>query len=109
MQKYIGHVIMYADNMSDAMNNAIKETKRRREIQEAYNEEHGIIPETIKKDVKDVVTNIVTEEKEVEVMNKAQKKQYIEDLEKEMREAAKNLDFERAMMLRDLMFEMSVE
>ena len=104
-----GHVIMYADNMSDAMNNAIKETKRRREIQEAYNEEHGIIPETIKKDVKDVVTNIVTEEKEVEVMNKAQKKQYIEDLEKEMREAAKNLDFERAMMLRDLMFEMSVE
>lgn len=104
-----GHVIMYADNMSDAMNNAIKETKRRREIQEAYNEEHGIIPETIKKDVKDVVTNIVTEEKEVEVMNKAQKKQYIEELEKEMREAAKNLDFERAMMLRDLMFEMSVE
>jgi len=104
-----GHVIMYADNMSEAMNKAIKETKRRREIQESYNEEHGIIPQTIMKDVKEVVTNIVNEEKKVEVMNKAQKKQYIEDLEKEMREAAKNLDFERAMMLRDLMFEMSVE
>ena len=105
-----GHVIMYADYISDAMDKAIKETARRREIQMKYNEEHNIIPKTIIKDIKEVVTNEVKESDLTnnKKMTKAEKQKTINELEREMREAARNLDFERAMQLRDAMFEMSV-
>ena len=98
-----GHVIMYADTITDSMDLAIKETERRRSIQEEYNKEHGIVPKTIIKDIRDVISNIdeTKEEKkeEKEVIS-------IEDIEKQMREAAKNLEFERAMELRDILFEL---
>ncbi len=107
-----GHVIMYADIMSDAMNKAIKETKRRREIQEKYNEEHGIIPKTIIKEIADVISNAEIEEKATDKNQKVSKKDkelIMMNIEKEMKEAAKNLDFERAMELRDILFEMKSE
>ena len=101
-----GKVIMYADNISEAMDEAIKETKRRREIQERYNEEHGIVPKTIIKEIKEVVTNnMVTEEKKKKV-SKKEKEKMILQIEDEMKEAARKLDFERAMELRDILFEM---
>jgi len=105
-----GHVIMYADKMSDAMNIAIKETKRRREIQDAYNKEHNIIPKTIQKEIRDLITNEDTEKKEIKkpVYSKKEKQKMIERLEKEMMEAARNLDFERATELRDIMFELKL-
>ena len=98
-----GHVIMYADTITDSMDLAIKETERRRAIQEEYNKEHGIVPKTIIKDIRDVISNIdeTKDEKkeEKEVVS-------IEEIEKQMREAAKNLEFERAMELRDILFEL---
>ncbi len=101
-----GKVIMYADTYSEAMDEAIKETKRRREIQEHYNEEHGIVPKTIIKEIKEVVTNnMVTDEKKKKV-SKKEKEKMILQIEEEMKEAARNLDFERAMELRDILFEM---
>ncbi len=101
-----GKVIMYADTVSEAMDEAIKETKRRREIQEHYNEEHGIVPKTIIKEIKEVVTNnMVTDEKKKKV-SKKEKEKMILQIEEEMKEAARNLDFERAMELRDILFEM---
>ena len=101
-----GKVIMYADEVSEAMDEAIKETKRRREIQERYNEEHGITPKTIVKEIKEVVTNnMVTDEKKKKV-SKKEKEKMILQIEDEMKEAARNLDFERAMELRDILFEM---
>ena len=101
-----GKVIMYADTVSEAMDEAIKETKRRREIQEHYNEEHGIVPKTIIKEIKEVVTNnMVTDEKKKKV-SKKEKEKMILQIEEEMKEAARNLDFERAMELRDVLFEM---
>lgn len=100
-----GHVIMYADTLSDAMEKAIKETERRRSIQEKYNIEHGIIPTTIKKDIKEVVSNKI-EKKSKKKMTKKEAEDILDTLEKEMNEAAKNLDFERAMELRDIIFEM---
>ena len=105
-----GHVIMYADTMSDAMNKAIKETKRRREIQENFNKEHGIVPKTIIKDIREVISNEV-EEKVVEnkKLSKKDKELIMMNIEQEMKEAAKNLDFERAMELRDILFEMKSE
>ena len=105
-----GHVIMYADTMSDSMNKAIKETKRRREIQEAFNKEHGIIPKTIIKDIREVISNEV-EEKVIDnkKISKKDKELIMMNIEKEMKEAAKNLDFERAMELRDILFEMKSE
>ena len=102
-----GHVIMYGDKMTDSMRYAIEETKRRREIQEKYNEEHGITPTTINKEIRDVISN--TDEDKSKKKNKKLTKKEIaikaEEIEQEMREAAKNLDFERAMELRDILFE----
>lgn len=99
-----GKVIMYADTYSDAMNEAIKETKRRRKIQEEYNKVHGITPKTIIKDIKEVVTNDVTEKKKK--ISKKERIEMLETLEKEMREAAAAMDFEKAMELRDIYFEL---
>ena len=101
-----GHVIMYADTVSEAMENAIKETKRRREIQEEYNKVHGIIPKTISKEIKEVVSNNIEDKKINVKMSKKDKTILISDIEIEMKEAAKNLDFERAMELRDILFEL---
>ena len=99
-----GKVIMYADTYSDAMNEAIKETKRRREIQEEYNKVHVITPKTIIKDIKEVVTNEVTDKKKK--ISKKERVEMLEKLEKEMREAAAAMDFEKAMELRDIYFEL---
>ena len=101
-----GKVIMYADTISDAMDEAIKETKRRREIQEKYNAEHGIVPKTIIKDIKEVVTNEMVTENKKKKVSKKEKEKMILQIEDEMKEAARNLDFERAMELRDILFEM---
>lgn len=103
-----GHVIMYGDKITDSMQQAIEETKRRRKIQEQYNEEHGIKPQTIKKEIREVISNIAggdTKSKNKKPTKKELAKT-IENIEQEMREAAKNLDFERAMELRDILFEM---
>ena len=101
---------MYADTRSESMEEAIEETSRRREIQESYNKEHGIIPETIKKEIRDLITNNETKEtKKKDKMSKQDKKQLIQNIEKEMKKAASELDFERAMELRDIMFELSTE
>jgi excinuclease ABC subunit B len=100
-----GKVIMYADQVSDSMQEAIKETQRRRKIQEKYNEEHGIVPKTIVKEIKEVITNQVVDKKP-EKMNKKEKEKMAFEIENEMKEAAKNLDFERAMELRDILFEL---
>lgn len=102
-----GHVIMYADKITDSMRESIDETSRRRKIQEAYNKEHGIIPTTIKKDIREVISNVdeSVDKKKAKPTKKEQEKT-IEMVEQEMREAAKNLDFERAMELRDILFEM---
>ena len=104
-----GHVIMYADQMSEAMQIAIDETKRRRDIQEKYNSEHGITPKTIIKEIKEIVTNEVKEKKKAQKMSKKERLNMIEKVEQEMNLAAKNLDFERAMELRDILFEMKSE
>ena len=99
-----GKVIMYADSYSDAMNEAIKETKRRRENQEEYNKVHNITPKTIIKDIKEVVTNEVADKKKK--ISKKERVEMLEKLEKEMREAARAMDFEKAMELRDIYFEL---
>lgn len=99
-----GKVIMYADNYSDSMNEAIKETERRRSIQEEYNKVHGITPKTISKEIKDVVSNDIKDAKKK--LSKREKLEQIEVLEKQMREAAANMDFEKAMELRDIYFEL---
>lgn len=101
-----GHVIMYADKITDSMNDAIKETNRRREIQEKYNEEHGIIPKTIQKDIREVISNVDTTKDKKQKISKKELAKTINDIEEEMREAARNLDFERAMELRDILFEL---
>ena len=110
-----GHVIMYADSVSDAMDMAITETMRRRKIQEDYNKEHGIVPKTIIKEIREVVSNEVNVDVtksnttgEVK-MSKKEKEQLMIKIENEMKEAAKNLDFERAMELRDILFELKSE
>ena len=85
---------------------AINETNRRREIQEKYNKEHNIVPQTIKKEIRDVITNIAGgDTKKSKKNNIAEIKPNIEELEQEMRQAAKELNFERAMELRDIIFE----
>ena len=100
-----GKVIMYADTISDAMDEAIKETKRRREIQEKFNKEHGIVPKTITKEIKEVVSNdLVVDEKKK--LSKKENQRMILQVEDEMHEAARNLDFERAMELRDILYEL---
>lgn len=106
-----GRVIMYANLISDAMRTAIDETKRRREIQIKYNKEHNIIPKTIKKKIMDVVTvNDEVEEKTKKrtIKDVKETEKIIKGLEEEMQKAAKELDFERAMELRDIIFEMKV-
>ena len=108
-----GHVVMYADVMTDSMRNAIEETNRRRELQEAYNKEHGITPTTIKKAVRDLiaVSKAVAEtevklKKDPESMSKKELKNLISQLEKQMRQAAADLNFEQAAELRDKMIEL---
>ena len=108
-----GHVIMYADVMTDSMRNAIRETERRRSIQEAYNKEHGITPTTIRKAVRDLITvsKAVAEtedklKKDPESMNRKELTKLITKVEKQMREAAANLNFEQAAELRDKMIEL---
>lgn len=101
-----GHVIMYGDKITDSMKQAIDETARRRKIQEEYNEKHGIIPKTISKAIREVISNVDTTEKKTKKPTKKELAKTMEMLEQEMREAAKNLDFERAMELRDILFEM---
>lgn len=106
-----GRVIMYANLISDAMRTAIDETKRRREIQIKYNKEHNIVPKTIKKKIMDVVTvNDEAEEKTKKrnIKDVKETEKIIKGLEEEMQKAAKELDFERAMELRDIIFEMKV-
>ena len=100
-----GKVIMYADTISVAMDEAIKETKRRREIQEAYNKERGIIPKTIVKEIKEIVTNEVVKSDKKKVSKKEKEKMLV-TLEEEMREAASKMDFERAIELRNIIYEM---
>ena len=101
-----GHVILYGDNMTDSMKAAIEETTRRREIQESYNKKNNITPKTIKKEIRDVISNIDEKTKDKpKKMSKKEKELTLERIETEMREAAKNLDFERAMELRDILFE----
>ena len=105
-----GHVIMFADTISEAMQIAIKETERRRKVQEEYNKVHNITPKTIQKEIRDVVTNEleVKENKKIK-MTKKDKTDLIDRLNREMRMAAKNLDFEKAMELRDAIFELESE
>lgn len=100
-----GHVIMYADIISEAMDKAIKETERRRKIQIKYNEEHGITPKTVIKEIRDLISNEVKDESK-EKLSKKEKHEAMLKIENEMRRAAKELDFERAMQLRDILFEM---
>ncbi len=112
-----GHVVMYADRMTDSMEKAISETKRRREIQEKYNKEHGITPTTIQKEIRDVIrATVAAEEAEgyqakakTKKMSKQEREKLIMTMEKEMKEAAKALDFERAAELRDALFELKAE
>lgn len=113
-----GHVIMYADHITDSMKKAIDETQRRRALQMAYNEEHGITPQTIIKKIPDVIrATQVAEEEESYVtkatkgkkLTKAEREKLLASLEVEMKEAAKALDFERAAELRDTIFELKVE
>lgn len=102
-----GRVIMYADTISDSMNEAITETERRRTIQDRYNKEHGIIPKTIIKDIPEIVSNEAEAKVEKkEKLSKKEKLDLIDSLTKEMKQAASNLDFERAMELRDIIFDL---
>lgn len=111
-----GKVIMYADTMTDSMKEAIDETARRRKIQEEYNKEHNIIPTTIKKEIGEVVGNDKLESLEninaaitldnYQKLSKIEQKNIMEKIEKQMREAAKALQFEEAMTLRDIIFEL---
>jgi excinuclease ABC subunit B len=112
-----GKVIMYADKMTKSMEIAISETKRRRAIQEEYNEKHGITPQTIQKGIRDVIraTHAAEEQEEykpaasLSKMSKKEREKVIADMEKEMKEAAKALNFERAAELRDLILELKAE
>ncbi|MFD6438955.1 excinuclease ABC subunit UvrB [Peribacillus sp. NPDC060186] len=114
-----GHVIMYADRITNSMELAINETKRRREIQESYNKEHEITPQTIQKDIRDSIrATHVAEEGEaykedlapsLAKLSKKEREKVMVSMEKEMKEAAKALDFERAAELRDLLIELKAE
>ncbi len=113
-----GEVIMYADKITKSMQVAIDETNRRREKQMAYNEAHHITPTTIKKDVRDVIQATVAAEdqetydektKDISKLPKKEKKKLIENMEKEMKDAAKALDFEKAAELRDIVLELKAE
>ncbi|MGL5685215.1 MAG: excinuclease ABC subunit UvrB [Vagococcus fluvialis] len=109
-----GKVIMYADKMTDSMTKAIEETQRRRSIQEAYNKEHGIVPKTIIKEIRDLIRISKDNEEEENVslteqyesLNKDEKKELLFELESQMKQAAKDLDFEKAATLRDTILEL---
>ena len=108
-----GHVIMYADTITDSMRLALDETERRRAIQMAYNEEHGITPKTIRKSVRDLISiskKVAREEmqlkKDPESMSKKELEKLIQDVEKKMKKAAAELNFESAAQLRDQMVEL---
>lgn len=108
-----GHVIMYADQMTDSMKNAISETNRRRELQQKYNEEHGITPQTIKKAVRDLISisKVIAKEelrfeKDPESMDRKELEKLIKDVEKKMKKAAADLNFEAAAELRDKMVDL---
>ncbi|MBQ0005212.1 MAG: excinuclease ABC subunit UvrB [Clostridiales bacterium] len=106
-----GRVIMYADYISKAMRTTIDETARRRAVQERYNEEHGIVPKTIIKPVRDIIEATTEykgeiDRKDAKSMTSAELQRTIRELEKSMKEAAKNLEFERAAELRDVLFEL---
>ena len=110
-----GKVIMYGDRITDSMRKALDETSRRREIQEAYNKEHHITPQTIHKEIRDLIQGKETVDEATSLLQKGKKadkkakKKLIDDLEKEMKQAAKILDFERAMELRDIIMELKGE
>ena len=105
-----GHVIMYADTISPSMQEAIEETKRRREIQQEYNKKHNIIPKTIIKQIHDVISNEVEiKDKKKEKYSKKEKQDLIDRLTQEMKLSASKLDFEKAMELRDAIFELESE
>ena len=108
-----GHVLMYADTMTDSMRAAIDETRRRRKLQQEYNEAHGITPQTIKKAVRDLISiskTIAAEEvkfeKDPESMDSKELEKLIADVQKKMKKAAADLDFETAATLRDRMIEL---
>jgi len=101
-----GHVIMYADTISSAMKTAIDETKRRRNIQEKYNKDNGIIPKTIIKNISEVIRKEIKKKADKQKLTKKEKIDIMQNIEEEMKSAAKNLDFERAMELRDILLEM---
>lgn len=112
-----GHVIMYADRMTDSMKAAIGETERRRQIQEDYNKEHGITPQTIQKSIPELIraTHTVDDDqgeikaKSLSKLSKSERKKVIVKMEKEMKDAARDLDFEKAAELRDILFELKAE
>ena len=104
-----GKVIMYADNVSESMDEAITETNRRRTIQEKYNLDNNIVPKTIIKEVREVISNTQSTIKKQQKISKKEKNELLIRIESEMKEAAKNLDFERAMELRDALFELKSE
>ena len=114
-----GHVIMYADTITDSMKKAMAETKRRRTIQMEYNTEHGIVPKTVKKEIRDVITSTIKSEEivkrdldaeiEFDELNKKEQKEMIARLEEQMRTAAKNLEFEDAAALRDTVMELKAQ
>ena len=108
-----GHVVMYADTMTDSMRLAIQETERRRTVQMAYNEEHGITPKTIQKSVRDLISiskKVAAEEmrmeKDPESMSRKELEKLAKDIEKQMKKAAAELNFEAAAELRDKMIEL---
>lgn len=113
-----GQVIMYADHITDSMRRAIDETERRREIQQAYNQKHGIVPQTVNKEVRDVIrATMVAEDSpayqedapKLAKMTKSERNKLIEKLEQEMKQAARELNFEKAAELRDLVLELKAE
>ena len=111
-----GHVVMYADNMTDSMQAAIEETNRRRAIQQKYNEAHGITPQSIKKAVRDLISiskviakEEMTFEKDPESMGRQELEKLISQVEKQMRKAAADLNFEAAAELRDKMVELKIK
>jgi excinuclease ABC subunit B len=108
-----GHVIMYADNITDSMRRALDETNRRRKIQEEYNEAHGITPQTIKKAVRDLISiskevkkeETIYAEKDLESMSRKELEKLAAQIQKKMKAAAAELNFEEAVVLRDQMIE----
>lgn len=112
-----GHVIMYADGITDSMRRAMDETARRRAIQQAYNKEHGIVPQTIKKEIRDVIriTHVNSEEmsnsltEQLRALKRDDREQALRNVELEMKQAAKDLNFEKAAELRDIIMELKAE